>query len=100
MKIAPVAEVKARLSAYIQECEAKGPIVVTRNGKAVVVMIAPDDDQDLERLLLGRSPALQALLRRSRKSLRSGQGMSSRPFWKAVAEPGGKATARTRAKVK
>jgi prevent-host-death family protein len=100
MKIAPVADVKARLSAYIQECEAKGPIVVTRNGKAVVVMIAPDDDQDLERLLLGRSPALQALLRRSRKSLRSGQGMSSRPFWKAVAEPRGKATARTRAKVK
>lgn len=100
MKIAPVADVKARLSAYIQECEAKGPVVVTRNGKAVVVMIAPDDDQDLERLLLGRSPALQALLRRSRKSLRSGQGMSSRPFWKAVAEPRGKATARTRAKVK
>jgi len=100
MKIAPVADVKARLSAYIRECEAKGPVVVTRNGKAVVVMIAPEDDQDLERLLLGRSPALQALLRRSRKSLRSGRGMSSRAFWKAVAEPRGKARARTRAKVR
>ena len=34
MKIASVAEVKARLSAYLRASE-EGPVVVTRNGKPV-----------------------------------------------------------------
>ena len=33
-----------------------GPIVITRNGKAVAVLLAPYDDDDLERILPGRSP--------------------------------------------
>ena len=37
MRIAPLADVKARLSAYLEQCEAEGPIVITRNGKAVAV---------------------------------------------------------------
>ena len=35
MKIVSLAEVKAKLSAYLQEAEKSGPVVVTRNGKAV-----------------------------------------------------------------
>jgi len=35
MKIAPVADVKARLSAYLEECETEGRVIITRNGKAV-----------------------------------------------------------------
>jgi len=34
MRIAPLADVKARLSAYLDECGAEGPVVITRNGKA------------------------------------------------------------------
>ena len=41
MKIAPLAEVKAQFSAYIEQCETQGPIVITRNGKAVAVLSAP-----------------------------------------------------------
>ncbi len=32
MKIAPLAEVKSKLSAYLDECKTEGPIVITRNG--------------------------------------------------------------------
>ena len=39
MKIASVADVKARLSAYLKDSE-QGPVVVTRNGKAVAVLVA------------------------------------------------------------
>jgi prevent-host-death family protein len=39
MKIASVADVKAHLSAYLKETEV-GPVVVTRNGKAVAVLLA------------------------------------------------------------
>src|SRR5947209_814124 len=84
MKIAPVADVKARLSAYLDECAAEGPIVITRNGKAVAVLVAPTDDEDLERLVLGRSPRFQAILNKSRRSIDKGKGLSRDDFWKAV----------------
>jgi prevent-host-death family protein len=86
MKIAPLAEVKAQFSAYIEQCETQGPIVITRNGKAVAVLLAPIDDDDLENLLLARSPRFQRLLARSRESIKRGQGLSRDDFWKMVAE--------------
>jgi prevent-host-death family protein len=84
MRIAPLADVKARLSAYVDECGADGPIVITRNGKAVAVLLVPNDDDDLERLLLERSPRFQAMLNRSRQSIKEGEGLSEDDFWKAV----------------
>ena len=85
MKIASVADVKARLSAYLEECAAKGPVVITRNGKAVAVLVAPADDDDLERLILARSPRFQALLDKSRQSIKAGKGLSRKDFWETVA---------------
>jgi prevent-host-death family protein len=51
MKIASVADVKARLSAYVKESQ-EGPVVVTRNGKAIAVLLAVTDEDELERLVL------------------------------------------------
>jgi prevent-host-death family protein len=90
MRIAPLADVKARLSAYLDECGAEGPLVITRNGKAVAVLLVPRDDEDLERLMLGRSPRFQALLDRSRQSIRQGKGLSEQAFWTAVRKRGRK----------
>lgn len=84
MKIAPLADVKARLSAYLEQCEAEGPIVITRNGKAVAVLLAPHDDDDLERILLSRSPRFQTLLDKSRQSIKQGKGLTEEAFWQAV----------------
>lgn len=86
MKIAPVADIKARLSAYLEECADEGPVIITRNGKAVAVLIVPLDEDDLERLVLSRSPQFQALLGKSRRSIAAGKGLSRNQFWKAVAE--------------
>ena len=84
MRIAPLADVKARLSAYLDECGVEGPVVITRNGKPVAVLLAPYDEEDLERLMLARSPRFQALLNRSRKSIKGGKGLSERAFWDAA----------------
>ena len=86
MRIAPLADVKARLSVYVEQCGTEGPVVITRNGKAVAVLLAPADDDDLEGLILARSPRLQGLLDKSRQSLKAGKGLSRKDFWKAVAE--------------
>ena len=84
MKIAPLADVKARLSAYIEQSENEGPVVITRNGKAVAVLIAPVDDDDVESLVFARSPRLQKLLNKSRASIKAGKGLTSKRFWNAV----------------
>lgn len=84
MIIAPLADVKARLSAYLNECGVEGLVIITRNGKAAAVLLVPYDDDDLERLMLGRSPRFQALLNRSRQSIKKGKGLSEKAFWKAV----------------
>ena len=84
MRIAPLADVKARLSAYLDECGVEGPLVITRNGKPAAVLLVPYDDDDLEQLMLGRSPRFQALLTRSRRSIKEGKGLSEKAFWEAV----------------
>lgn len=84
MRIASVADVKAHLSAYLDECETTGPVVITRNGKAAAILLAPSNDDDLERLLLARSPRFQALLDKSRQSMQAGRGLSRSQFWNAV----------------
>src|SRR5688572_1764986 len=83
MKIASVANVKARLSAYLKETE-KGPVVVTRNGKAVAVLLAVTDDDELERLLLAHSPRFQALLDKSRRQIEQTGGIPHEQFWSEV----------------
>src|SRR5438094_9322538 len=83
MKIASVADIKARLSAYLKESE-QGPIVVTRNGKAVAVLLAVTDDDELERLLLAHSPKFQALLDKSRRQIEETGGIPHEQFWREV----------------
>jgi prevent-host-death family protein len=84
MKIVPLADMKAKLSAYLDECATEGPIVITRNGKTAGVLLVPQDDDDLERILLGHSPRFQAMLDRSRRSIEEGHGLSEGAFWKAA----------------
>ncbi len=86
MRIVPLPEAQAQLSAYIEQCAAQGPIVITRNGKAVAVLVAPADDDDLEGLLLARSPRFRSLLAQSRDSIQQGKGLPCEDFWQAVAQ--------------
>ena len=83
MKIASVADVKARLSAYLKESQ-EGPVVVTRNGKAVAVLLAVSDDDELERLVLAHSPKFQALLDKSRRQIEETGGIPHDVFWREV----------------
>jgi prevent-host-death family protein len=87
MKIASVAEVKAHLSAYLKASSA-GPVVVTRNGAAVAVLIGVSDDDELERLLLGHSRKLGAILDAADRRIEEGAGIEHDEFWQQVESPG------------
>jgi len=83
MKVATVAEVRADFAVYLKASE-KGPVVVTRHSKPVAVLLATDNKEDLERLLMGHSPKLQAILQAARKRFRSGAGIPHEIFWKEI----------------
>jgi prevent-host-death family protein len=84
MRIAPLADVKSKLSAYLDECKTDGPVVITRNGKPAAVLVYPVDDEDLENIVFSRSPRLKSLLEKSRQSIRDGKGLTEEAFWQAV----------------
>jgi prevent-host-death family protein len=81
MKIAPVAEVKARLSSYLKKC-AEGPIVVTKNGRPTAVLVSVTDEDELERLVLAHTPRFMAMLDSAERRIKKGKGIKHRDFWK------------------
>lgn len=83
MKIASVAEIKSQFSAFLKASEA-GPVVVTRNGRPVAVIVGIQDEDEIERLLMAYSPRLQAILAASRQQIREGEVLGHEEFWAEV----------------
>ncbi len=80
MKIASVAEIKAHFSAYLRAA-ARGAVVVTRSGKPVGVLLAIEDEDELERLLLAYSPRLRTILEAARQRVRAGARVRHEDLW-------------------
>lgn len=99
MKRASIAEVKTKLNAYLKETES-GPVVVTRNGKPVAVLLAVTDEDEVERLVLAHSPKFREILDKSRRDIEKTGGIPHDVFWREVAaeshEKSSKARSRTR----
>jgi prevent-host-death family protein len=72
MRIIGLTEAKDKPSNIIEEAK-NNPTVITKNGKTAAVLIVPEDDADLERLLLSRSQTLQDVLRERRKEIKRGE---------------------------
>jgi|ERR1051325_2959220 PHD/YefM family antitoxin component YafN of YafNO toxin-antitoxin module len=83
MNVASSDEVAAHIDAYIEASDV-GPVVVTRKGKPVAVLLRTKNAEDLERLLLGHSRKLQTILEAARKRFREGAGIPHEAFWKEV----------------
>lgn len=83
MKVAPIADVKARFSKYVEEC-AEGPVVVTKNGRPAAVLVAVSDNEELERLVLAHTPRFAALLGAAYARVKKSGGVRHEAFWKAA----------------
>jgi prevent-host-death family protein len=83
MKIAPVADIKAHFSDYIKK-SGEGPIVVTKHGKPVAVLLGLKDEEEIERLLIAYSTKFQDILERGRQQIQQTGGIEHDQFWKEV----------------
>jgi prevent-host-death family protein len=83
MRIVPVVEVKAKFSAYLQECHDE-PIIVTKNGKPIAVLLPVIDENELDRLILAYSPRLRKILEKSKQQIKQGNIIEHDAFWQDV----------------
>ena len=85
MTIAPLAEVKDHFSAYIDNSK-ESPIVVTRNGKPVAMIIGITEEDDLDSLLLAHNPRFVQLLDEARTRIQMIGGVPLAEFRQRVAK--------------
>lgn len=83
MKVATATEIASDFAEYLKASE-REPVVVTRKGRPVAVLLRTDGEEDLERLLIGHAPKLQMILEAARKRFREGAGIPHEAFWKEV----------------
>ena len=83
MNIAPLADVKARFSAYIKGLQT-APVIVTKNGRPVAIMMGISDADDLERIMLAISPKFQALLDQAERRIQETGGISHDDIWTQI----------------
>jgi PHD/YefM family antitoxin component YafN of YafNO toxin-antitoxin module len=77
MKIIGLTEAKDKLSSVIEKAK-NNPTIITKNGKTAAILIVPEDDLDLERLLLLRSQMLQDVLHERQEEIRRSETISLR----------------------
>lgn len=85
MKIAPLAEVKDKLSAYVNESQ-QTPVIITKNGKPVALLTGITEDDDLDSLLLAHHPRFVEILKQARTRVLQTGGVKHKDFWKQVSQ--------------
>jgi prevent-host-death family protein len=83
VKTASVTEIASDFAGYLKASQQE-PVVVTRKGKPVAVLLRTEGQEDAERVLLGHSPKLQTILEAARKRFRKGAGIPHEAFWQEV----------------
>jgi len=83
MRIASVADVKAKFSGYLKASE-QGPVVVTKNGRPVAMLLSIKDEDEIERMLLAHSPKFQSILDIAEQQIREGKEIKHEDFWREV----------------
>jgi len=86
MKIAPIYEVKNKLSELVKETES-GPVVITRNGKPCAALVHLAEDEDMESFMLSHSPRFLKLLDRAAERMRREGGTPLSELAKEVRLP-------------
>ncbi len=90
METLPLAEVKSRLSALVDQVEdTHQRVLITRNGRPAAVLISPDDLESLEETLeILSDPALMRRLRKAQAEVERGELLDEQQVRELVAARG------------
>ena len=85
MKTASAAKVAAQFNDYL-EASREQPVLVTRNGKPIAVLLAVQDKAEAEKLARGRKRRLRSILQEAHEQIEKGGGIPHEQFWREVEE--------------
>ena len=83
MKTASVTELNLHFNDFLAASK-DGPIVVTRNGRPVAVLVGEEDGEEVERLVMAYSPRLNAKLDASLAKIKAGKGIRHEELWTRI----------------
>lgn len=84
MTTTTVTKAKANLDAVLQASQ-RAPVVLTRNGKPVALLLGGKTPDEIERILMACSPRLNQILDDSETAINSGLGLTEDEFWSHAA---------------
>jgi prevent-host-death family protein len=85
VKTASAAKIAAQFNDYL-EASRDQPVLITRNGKPVAVLLAVQDKADAEQLAVGRSRSLRSVFQEAHEQIEKGDGIPEDQFWQQVAQ--------------
>jgi prevent-host-death family protein len=83
MKTASAAKIAAQFDDYL-EASCEQPVLITRNGKPVAVLLAVQDKAEAEQLAVGRSRSLRSIFEEAHEQIQKGGGIPHDQFWREV----------------
>ena len=83
MKTASAAKIAAQFNDYL-EASREQPVLITRNGKPVAVLLAVQDKAEAEQLAAGRSRSLRSIFEEAHEQIQKGGGIPHDQFWREV----------------
>jgi prevent-host-death family protein len=83
LKTASAAKFAAQFNDYL-EASREQPVLITRNGKPVAVLLAVQDRAEAERLAVGRARTLRSIFEEAHEQIQKGGGIPHDQFWREV----------------
>jgi prevent-host-death family protein len=83
VKTASAAKIAAQFNDYL-EASREQPVLITRNGKPVAVLLAVQDRAEAEQLAGRGSRSLRSIFEEAHEQLQKGEGIPEDQFWREV----------------
>jgi prevent-host-death family protein len=83
VKTASAAKISMDFNSYL-EASRKQPVLITKNGKPVAVLLAVYDKAQAEQLAVDRPRALRSILEQASAQIEKGGGIPHEQFWQEV----------------
>ena len=81
MKTASAAKIAAQINDYL-DASREQPVLITRNGKPVAVLVAVHDTAEAKQIVAGGSRSLRSIFEEAHKQLQQGRGIPNDQFWR------------------
>jgi len=85
VKTVSATKIAAQFNDYL-EASREQPVLVTRSGKPVAVLLAVQTQAEAEQLALGRVRSLRSILQEAHEQIQQGEGIPHDQFWREVEE--------------